>query len=78
MKFIQTSIIFSFSMLLMQSMAVPMPDPAAAPEAGDVALAERGFEMPKEVCPQGAIQPPVQQSNKCSTGTPFCCDTIGG
>ncbi|KAL2375852.1 hypothetical protein RJZ90_007862 [Blastomyces dermatitidis] len=71
-------------MLLTQSIAIPVPDPVPAPKDGDVALAERrfpklpGFGLPKELCPQPPPQPPVQQTNQCSTGVPYCCSTEGG
>ncbi|OJD11738.1 hypothetical protein AJ78_07547 [Emergomyces pasteurianus Ep9510] len=73
MKFIQTSILFSFFMLFTQSIAIPTPEPAE-----DAELAERGFQMPKGLCPPPPAQPPVQQSNQCSTGVPFCCSTEDG
>ncbi|EGE86620.1 hypothetical protein RJZ56_007776 [Blastomyces dermatitidis] len=84
MKLIQTSIFLSIFMLLTQSIAIPVPDPVPAPKDGDVALAERrfpklpGFGLPKELCPQPPPQPPVQQTNQCSTGVPYCCSTEGG
>ncbi|KAG5294606.1 hypothetical protein I7I48_11173 [Histoplasma ohiense] len=83
MKFIKSSILFSLLMLLTQSIAIPMPGPVPAPEDGDVALAERGFlsNLPglKDLCPPASSQPaPVQQTNQCSSGVPYCCSTEGG
>ncbi|KAK2807824.1 hypothetical protein FQN50_005213, partial [Emmonsiellopsis sp. PD_5] len=74
MKFIYTSTIVSLALLLTQAIAVPIAEPEAE-------LDERGFpKWPKLPGLGGSDCPtaPVQQTNQCSTGTPFCCSPENG
>ncbi|EEH16340.1 hypothetical protein PABG_06427 [Paracoccidioides brasiliensis Pb03] len=83
MKFISSSIFLSLLMLLSQSIAIPTPDPEPIPEDAmleiEAVLAARGLKLPNipGLCPPPSSAP-VQQSNQCSTGTPFCCSTEDG
>ncbi|KAK2732656.1 hypothetical protein FQN57_002586 [Myotisia sp. PD_48] len=83
-------VVFIFALLFANVLAVPVAEPEAipnpgpgpvpepSPEAGELVARDASPAVPKGFLPPGLCPPPVQQTNNCQTGIPYCCSTESG